>query len=253
MSGSLTMRTLRVLGAQTRANFTWYFLRDGEMIFWSLAIPVFFLMVFAFALGGGSTQRTSTFLVPGLIGAQVLSSGFWGVGAMLATFREKKLLRRVYLAPVPSWVFFASLVLYRMTLLALQALILAIVGGFVFHVHVAGNPLAIAAILVLGAATFVSLGTVIGAVVRSTESANNIASVLTVPLAFLSDAYIPIDRFPAPIGAVLRLLPSTQFIDAFRGIAMYGDSLAHYAGWVGLLVLWTAAGTAVSARFFRWV
>jgi ABC transporter DrrB family efflux protein len=247
------MRTIGVLLAQTRANFVWYFLRDGEMIFWSLAIPVFFLFVFSFAMGGGSTQRTSTFLVPGIIGAQVLSSGFWGVGAMLATFREKKLLRRVYLTPMPSWTFFAALVLYRMTLLALQAVVLAIVGGFVFHVHVVGNPLSIALILGLGAATFVSLGTVIGAVVRSTESANNIASVLTVPLAFLSDAYIPIDRFPAAIGNVLRMLPSTQFIDAFRGIAMYGDSLGHYAAWIAILCVWAIAGTAVSARYFRWV
>ncbi len=245
--------TMRVLAAQTRANFTWYFVRDSEMIFWSLAIPIFFLLVFSFALGGGSTKTTSTFLVPGLIGAQVLSSGFWGVGAMLATFREKNVLRRIYLTPLPPWIFFASLVLYRMTLLAMQALVLAIVGGLVFHVRVAGNPVEIAIILVLGAATFVSLGTVIGAVVRSTESANNIASILTVPLSFLSDAYIPIDRFPHPVAAALRLLPSTQFIDAFRGISMHGESLAHYGVWVLLLCGWTIVGTTVSARYFRWV
>ncbi len=242
-----------MLAAQTRVNFVWYFWRDSEMVFWSLAIPVFFLLVFSFALGGGSTARTSTFLVPGIIGAQVLSSGFWGVGAMLATFREKRVLRRVYLTPLPSWIFFAALVLYRMTLLAMQAAILAIVGGFVFHVHVTGNPLSVAFILVLGAATFVALGTVIGAVVRSTESANNIASVLTVPLSFLSDAYIPIDRFPHAISSVLRLLPSTQFIDSFRGIAMYGEPVTHYAGWILLLCAWAVAGTAVSARYFRWV
>ncbi len=245
--------TFRVLVAQTRANFTWYFVRDSEMIFWSLAIPIFFLLVFSFALGGGSTKTTSTFLVPGLIGAQVLSSGFWGVGAMLATFREKNVLRRIYLTPLPPWIFFASLVLYRMTLLAMQALVLAIVGGFVFHVRVAGNPVEIAIILVLGAATFVSLGTVIGAVVRSTESANNIASILTVPLSFLSDAYIPIDRFPHPVAAALRLLPSTQFIDAFRGISMHGESLAHYSVWVLLLCAWAIVGTTISARYFRWV
>ncbi|MDQ2857395.1 MAG: ABC transporter permease [Candidatus Eremiobacteraeota bacterium] len=247
------MNSLRVLAAQTRANFIWYFLRDGEMIFWSLAFPVFFLFVFSFALGGGSTRQTSTFLVPGLIGAQVLSSGFWGVGAMLATFREKKVLRRMYLTPLPSWVFFTSLVLYRMTLLALQAIVLAIIGTLVFHVRVIGNPLEIIAILVLGAMTFVALGSVIGAVARTTESANNIASVLTVPLAFVSDAYFPIDRFPSHVTALLRMLPSTQFIDAFRGIAMQGDSLAHYGGWIALLATWTVAGTALSARYFRWV
>lgn len=101
------MNVLRVLFEQTRANFVWYFLRDGEMIFWSLGIPIFFLLVFSFAFGGGNTRQTSTFLVPGLIGAQVLSSGFWGVGAMLATFREKKLLRRIYLTPLPGWVSFS--------------------------------------------------------------------------------------------------------------------------------------------------
>ena len=247
------IRSLRLLYAQTRADFVWYFWRDGEMIFWSLAFPIFFLFVFSFAFGAGSQHGVSTFLVPGLIGAQVMSSGFWGVGAMLATFRDKKTLRRIYLTPLPAWIFFAGLVLYRMTLLVMQAALLVTVGALVFHVHVTGNPFAIGAILVLGAATFVSLGSVIGAVVRSTESANNIASVLTVPLAFVSDAYFPIDRFPGHVPGLLRLLPSTQFVDALRGVAMYGDPLAHYAMWILTLSLWTIAGTAVTARYFRWV
>src|SRR4029077_4661979 len=119
--------------------------------------------------------------------------------------------------------------------------------------RITGNPLEVLAILVLGAATFVALGSVIGALVKSTESANNIASVLTVPRAFVSDAYIPIDRFPDAVSIPLRFLPSTQFIDAFRGIAMYGKTLEDYGGWVLALALWTVAGTLVSARFFRWV
>jgi ABC-2 type transport system permease protein len=247
------MIVLRMLAVQTRMNFIWYFARDGEMIFWSLAIPVFFLVVFSYALGYGSTRQTSTWLVPGLIGAQVLSSGFWGVGAMLATFREQKLLRRIYLTPLPPWVFFASLVLYRMTLLAVQAILLVGFGRFMFGVHVLGNPIAVVFILLLGAATFVALGSIIGAIVKTTESANNIASVLTVPLAFLSDAYIPLDRFPPAVSHTLHLLPSTQFIDTFRDVAMYGVPLSAYAGWILALVCWTLAGTAISARYFRWV
>ena len=247
------MSTLRMLATQTKMHFLWYFRRDGEMIFWTLAMPVFFLVLFSFAFSSGPNSRAATFLVPGIIGAQVLSSGFWGVGVMLATFREKHLLRRIYVTPMPPWVFFSSLVVYRMALLAAQAVILVAAGALIFHVRIIGNPLEIAAILLLGTATFVSLGTIIGSLARTTESANNIASVLTVPLAFLSDAYIPIDRFPHAVASALRLLPSTQFIDTFRGIAVYGDSLGQYAAWIGLLVLWTVAATLVSARTFRWV
>jgi ABC-2 type transport system permease protein len=123
----------------------------------------------------------------------------------------------------------------------------------VFKVRVIGNPFEILTILALGATTFVSLGAVVGALVRSTESANNVASVLTVPLAFVSDAYFPIDRFPSSVAAALRMLPSTEFVDALRGIAMYGDSLAHYTTWIIVLALWAVAGTAVTARYFRWV
>src|ERR1700681_2807481 len=172
---------------------------------------------------------------------------------MLATFREKHLLRRVYLTPMPPAVFFASLVVYRVALLVAQATILVTVGALVFHVHIVGNPLEIVAILLLGTATFVSLGTIIGALARTTESANNIASVLTVPLAFLSDAYVPIDRFPHAVSATLRMLPSTQFIDTFRDVAIGGASLSHYGVWLGLLGLWTIAGTAISASIFRWI
>ncbi|GAC1658870.1 MAG: ABC transporter permease [Candidatus Elarobacter sp.] len=247
------MTLLRMFLVQTKAHFVWYFRRDGEMMFWTLAMPVFFLVLFSFAFSNGTTSQSSAFLVPGIIGAQVLSSGFWGVGVMLATFREKHLLRRVYLTPMPPWVFFASLVVYRMALLAAQAVILIAVGALVFHVHIVGNPLAILAILLLGTATFVSLGTIIGALARTTESANNVASILTVPLAFLSDAYVPLDRFPHAVSSTLRLLPSTQFIDIFRDVSVGGASLLHYGWWIAALVLWTIVGTTISARTFRWV
>jgi len=247
------MTMLRMFLVQTKMNFVWYFRRDGEMMFWTLAMPVFFLVLFSFAFSTGPNSGSSAFLVPGIIGAQVLSSGFWGVGVMLATFREKRLLRRVYLTPMPPAVFFASLVVYRVALLVAQATILVTVGALVFHVRIIGNPLEIVAILLLGTATFVSLGTIIGALARTTESANNIASILTVPLAFLSDAYVPIDRFPHAVSSALRMLPSTQFIDTFRDVSVYGHSLTHYGAWIGLLVLWTVAGTAISARTFRWI
>ncbi|MBV8300135.1 MAG: ABC transporter permease [Candidatus Eremiobacteraeota bacterium] len=246
------MTLLRMFLVQTKMHFLWYFRRDGEMIFWTLAMPVFFLVLFSFAFSSGPTSRTSGFLVPGIIGAQVLSAGFWGVGVMLATFREKHLLKRVYLTPMPAWVFFASLVVYRMVLLAAQALLLVAAGALLFHVRITGNPFEIAFVLLLGTATFVSLGTIVGALARTTESANNIASVLTVPLAFLSDAYVPIDRFPHAVASTLRLRPSTQFIDTFRDVSIYGQSLAQHGAWLGMLVLWALAGTAISARTFRW-
>src|ERR1700680_2866712 len=154
---------------------------------------------------------------------------------------------------MPAWVFFASLVVYRVALLAAQATILMAVGALLFHVRIIGNPFAIVAVLLLGTATFVSLGTIIGALARTTESANNIASILTVPLAFLSDAYVPIDRFPHAVSSVLRLLPSTEFIDTFRDVSIYGASLSHYGAWIAALCVWTIAGTVISARTFRWV
>jgi ABC-2 type transport system permease protein len=247
------MTLLRMFLTQTKMHFLWYFRRDGEMMFWTLAMPVFFLVLFSFAFSDGVTSKSSAFLVPGIIGAQVLSSGFWGVGVMLATFREKHLLRRVYITPMPAWIFFASLVTYRVALLAAQAIILIAVGALLFHVRITGNPFSILAILLLGTATFVSLGTIIGALARTTESANNIASILTVPLAFLSDAYVPIDRFPHAVSAALRLLPSTQFIDTFRGVSVGGEPLGQFAVWIAALAVWMVAGTVVSARTFRWV
>lgn len=247
------MNVARIFATQTKMHFLWYFRRDGEMMFWTLAMPVFFLVLFSFAFSDGVTSKSSAFLVPGIIGAQVLSSGFWGVGVMLATFREKHLLRRVYVTPMPAWVFFASLVTYRVTLLAVQAIVLIVVGALLFHVRITGNPVAILAVLLMGTATFVSLGTIIGALARTTESANNIASILTVPLAFLSDAYVPIDRFPHAVSATLRLLPSTQFIETFRGVAVGGDSIGQFTVWLCVLAVWTVAGTVISARTFRWV
>ena len=61
------MRLLRMFLVQTKMHFVWYFRRDGEMMFWTLAMPVFFLVLFSFAFSDGSQSRSSAFLVPGII------------------------------------------------------------------------------------------------------------------------------------------------------------------------------------------
>ena len=244
---------LRMFLTQTKMNFVWYFQRDGEMIFWTLAMPVFFLVLFSFAFSTGPNSGASSFLVPGHHRRASAELGILG--------------RRRDARDVPGEAPAAAGLPHADAAVDIfcraRGLPRSVVGrasddsghrrGTRLPRADRRQPLEIGAILLLGTATFVSLGTIIGALARTTESANNIASVLSVPLAFLSDAYVPIDRFPHAVSSTLRLLPSTQFIDTFRDVSVYGHPLAQYGAWIIVLVLWTLAGTAISARTFRWV
>ena len=164
-----------------------------------------------------------------------------------------KVLRRIYLTPLPTGRSSPRSCSTAIALLALQAVLLRPGGNARLQRARRRDPLEIIFILALGATTFVSLGSVIGAVVKKAESANNIASVLTVPLAFLSDAYIPLERLPR--AGVERVPPAS--VDPVhrrvsRGLDVRRPARA-FRGWIIALACWAVAGTVVSARFFRWV
>jgi ABC-2 type transport system permease protein len=169
----------------------------------------------------------------------------------LVAQREKQILKRLSATPLARSTLVGSNVFTRLLIAVVQTLIIVGIGVALFGVSVL-QPLAVAALVVLGAVTFVSIGYVIASYARTEDSANTLASVVQFPLMFLSGIFFPIAFMPQWLQPVAALLPLTYLGDALRQTMVGGAAYAPL--YIDVLVLagWLAVTFLISARYFRW-
>jgi ABC-2 type transport system permease protein len=194
---------------------------------------------------------SAAFLVPGILGMALMQLGIFGAVPLVAQ-REKLILKRLGATPLPRWTLVGSNVALRLLIGLVQAVLIVGIGVAVFGVQVLGALWLMAAIVILGALTFISIGYLVAAFVRTEEAANGIVQVIQFPMMFLSGVFFPIEIMPSILRPVAVFLPLTYLGDALRQVMVNGSAFAPLP--VDLLVLggWFVVCLAISARFFRW-
>jgi ABC-type multidrug transport system permease subunit len=197
-------------------------------------------------------SRYIDFLLPGLIGLNLMGSSMWGVGYNLVVARKRRLLRRYAVTPMRRSHFLLSYVLSRSIFLALELSLLLAFGALAFGTVVRGSYAAVAVVALLAAASFAGLSLIIGARVDNLESANGWMNFVQLPMWVLSGAFFAYERFPEWLHTPIRLLPLTAVNDALRRIFNEGASLASCWPELSVLGAWCALGFGLSLRYFKW-
>jgi len=169
--------------------------------------------------GGGSYFD---FVAPGFIGMGVMMSGLTAVGAALAREREIGTLDGLLMAPISRVSIILGKTLAQTLRNLLQGSLIILLAIFVFGVHVRGNPLLIAAILILGTLSFLGIGIVATSIAKEQESAQFILGFLQFPMMFLSGVLFPVEQMPLPLQYVSKVLPLTYAVDALRKVMVLG-------------------------------
>jgi ABC-type multidrug transport system permease subunit len=196
--------------------------------------------------------RYIDFLMPGLIGLNLMGSSMWGVGYNLVVARKRRLLRRYAVTPMRRIHFLLSYFFSRLIFLAFELLALVSFGYLVFDVSVRGSYVAFGLISLLGAASFAGISLVIGARIDNTESANGWMNFVQLPMWMLSGAFFSYDRFPEWLHDPIRALPLTALVDGLRAIFNDGSTLLECWSQLIVLVAWGVFGFLLSLRTFRW-
>ena len=193
---------------------------------------------------------SAAYFVPSILAMALMQLGVFAAIPLVAQ-REKQILKRLGATPLARSTLVGSNVFMRLLIAVVQTLIIVGIGVALFGVSVL-QPLAVAALVVLGAVTFVSIGYVIASYARTEDSANTLASVVQFPLMFLSGIFFPIAFMPQWLQPVAALLPLTYLGDALRQTMVGGAAYAPL--YVDVLVLagWLIVTFLISARFFRW-
>ncbi len=197
-------------------------------------------------------SRYIDFVVPGLLGMNLMGSAIWGLGFAIVEARQKKLLKRMVASPMPRWQYLAAFLLSRLAMLVVEVVAFLGFAGLVFGVPFRGSLLELAFLCVLTSMAFSALGLLISSRARTMEAASGLMNLVMLPMWILSGVFFSASRFPAVIQPFVRALPLTAANEAFRANMLQGVAINHLVPQVGILLAWLILPFAVSLRIFRW-
>lgn len=197
-------------------------------------------------------SRYIDFLIPGLMGLNLMGGGLWGVGFVIVDLRVRKLLKRLLGTPMRPRHFLLSVLLSRLVFIMPEMLVLILFGRLVFGVPVRGSPLTLALVIFVGGAAFACIGLLLAARTENTEVVSGLINLCMLPMWMLSGTFFSPRRFPEMLQPLIQALPLTGLNDALRGVMLEGASLDAVLGGVAILAGWAALSFFLALKWFRW-
>lgn len=191
-------------------------------------------------------------LIPGVLGLNMMFSALFGVGYVIVRYRRNGVLKRLKATPLAAFEFLAAQVLSRLWLMLLVTSIIFFGLKLLLGFPVAGSYFDLLLIFVLGAACLISLGMLVASRLRSEELAGGLLNAITWPMMFLSGVWFSLAGLNPWMQKLALIFPLTHIIDAARGVMLDGDSLAAIAPHLFTLAGMTAFFLALGAWSFRW-
>ncbi len=200
----------------------------------------------------GSAVRYVDWLLPGILGMNMMFSCLFGVGYVVVRYRKSGFLRRLSATPVTAMEFGAAQILSRLLLTVSVSSLLYAVLALLVPFRNEGNPLLLLLIAVAGALSMISLGFLMAARFKSEELANGVINIASWPMMLLSGVWFSLEGAPAWLRLAAEALPLTQMLNAARAVMLDGAGLLEVLPQVGLLFVMAIVFLSVAAAGFRW-
>lgn len=197
-------------------------------------------------------SRYIDFLIPGLLGMNLMNSGMWGIGFALVDMRQRKLLKRFVGTPMRRGDFLLAIMSSRLLLMFIEVGLLLVFGVLFFHIRVLGSVFSIALLGGLGSLTFGGVGLLTASRAQKIESISGLINLVMMPMWIFSGVFFSYERFPAVIHPLIKALPLTALNDALRASILEGTPLLQQWPRLLVLVLWGGISFLLALKWFRW-
>jgi ABC-2 type transport system permease protein len=197
-------------------------------------------------------SRYIDFLIPGLIGLNLLGTGMWGIGFPIANARQLKLLKRMIATPMRRSDFLLSLLVARIVWLVLEVVAIVAFGWLVFDVQVRGSWPAFVAITLVGGLAFSTMGLLVASRARTVEGVSGLMNFVMMPMWLLGGSFFSAERFPAVMQPFIQALPLTAANDALRALMNEGAGALAVMPDLAILAAWMVVSFWLALVWFRW-
>jgi ABC-2 type transport system permease protein len=235
------------------------FLRNRQARFFTLVLPLLFLVIFNGVFGGNNVGPAGlpakTYYVPGIAAMAVIAASFINLVISITVLREEGILKRRRSTPVPAWVLIAGRTLMAIGVSLTSVAVLLLVGRFAYNVRLRPRMIpGVAITAVVGSISFCVLAYAFSTLIENEDSAQPMVQAVMLPLYFISGIFIPAVTLPAWLRHVAQVFPVEHLADglhhafspAATGIGLVWSDL-------GVLAIWAAIGLAVALRRFSWL
>ncbi|HJP95227.1 MAG TPA: ABC transporter permease [Pyrinomonadaceae bacterium] len=196
--------------------------------------------------------RYVDFLVPGLIGMNMMGSGLWGLGFTVVIARSRKILKRFAATPMRRSHYLFSFMLSRLVFLVLEVAAVIVFAWLVFDFTVRGSWLSLSLITLLGGFTFSGIGLLVAARPTTIEGVSGLMNFIMLPMWLLSGTFFSSERFPQVLQPFIKALPLTALNTVLRSVMNEGAALS--SNWIPIAVLlaWCVLSFIVALKIFKW-
>lgn len=198
-------------------------------------------------------SRYIDWLVPGLLGMNVMSTSLWGIGFSIVTARTRKLLKRLVATPMRRRDFLVAQLAGRLIFLGFEVAIILAFAWLMFGVAARGSVVLVLALTLLGALSSAGLALLVAARARTVEAVSGLLNVVMLPMWVLSGVFFSTANFPSAMQPFIKALPLTAFNDSLRLVMLEGASARAVTLEAGILMVWTIVTFGLALRWFRWL
>ena len=254
MSRAITPLALAWLQTRSTNRLFW---RTPVAAFFTLALPVIFLVLFSVIFGSediGGGYSFSQFFAPSMAVFAAVSSTFSNLAIKTAFAREQGILKRVRGTPLPPWVYMAGNIVSGVWIAVLSVVLMFVLGWAFFGFRMIWDDIGPAVLVfVIGIATFSALGLAVCSLIKNADAAPAVANGVFLPMAFISGIFIQLDDAPRWLVILGDIFPLKHFAVPF-GHAFNPLHTGQVLGWENLVIMgaWLVLGGIVVTRFFSW-
>lgn len=203
----------------------------------------------------GRTYHMIDFILPGQLGFAILGSGVFGTAFVFFNMRQTLVLKRFFATPVRRTNIILGETISRITFQLIAALLIIVIGKFVFGFTLVHGALTAAQMLLfamMGLIVFMGFGFFISGIAPNESVIPPIANIVTLPQFLLSGTFFSTEAFPSWLQSISNVLPLTYLNEGLRRIAFEGAGLWDVRFHMLVLILWGIGIYALASKFFRW-
>ncbi len=200
----------------------------------------------------GDAIRYVDWVLPGILGMNMMFSSLFGVGYVVVRYRKNGFLKRLRATPLRSIEFVIAQVVSRLALIVMITSFLFLGTKYFLDTRMDGSYLTLLTVLIIGAISLISLGLMISARVTSEELAGGFLNMVTWPMMMLSGVWFSLESASQWVQQLANIFPLTHVLDAARAVMIDGAGFVEIAPQLTALLLMSALFLSFGALVFRW-
>lgn len=197
-------------------------------------------------------SRYVDWLIPGIVGMNIMGTSMWGIGFSIVQTRMRKLLKRLMASPMRKQEYLLAQLGGRVVFLAPEAGVPLVFGAFALGMPIHGSIASIAVVCLIGALAFGGIGLLLASRARTFEAISGLMNLTMVPMWVLSGVFFSSSNFPQAMQPIIRALPLTALVNALRAVILEGTTIAGVGHEIAVLAAWGVGGFGIALGLFRW-